>query len=178
MEEIIKEAQNGSEEAFSQIIISMECNLYKIAKMRLDCEDDINEAVQETIIQTFKSIKKINKPYSFKTWITKVLINNCNKIYRKRKNSKIMQYNDNEEKIIDIEANNSIEKLNSNVDFFFLIKKLNYNERMALTLYYLEDLSTKEISIILKESESTIRNRISRARNKLKELINGGVYNG
>ena len=58
MEELIKEAQNGSEEAFSQIIISMECNLYKIAKMRLDCEDDINEAVQETIIQTFKSIKK------------------------------------------------------------------------------------------------------------------------
>ena len=178
MEELIKEAQNGSEEAFSQIIISMECNLYKIAKMRLDCEDDINEAVQETIIQTFKSIKKIKEPYFFKTWIKKVLINNCNKIYRKRKNSKIMQYNDNEEKIIDIEANNSIEKLNSNVDFFFLIKKLNYNERMALTLYYLEDLSTKEISIILKESESTIRNRISRARNRLKELINGGVYNG
>ena len=178
MEELIKEAQNGSEEAFSQIIISMECNLYKIAKMRLDCEDDINEAVQETIIQKFKSIKKIKEPCFFKTWITKVLINNCNKIYRKRKNSKIMQYNDNEEKIIDIEANNSIEELNSNVDFFFLIKKLNYNERMALTLYYLEDLSTKEISIILKESESTIRNRISRARNKLKELINGGDYNG
>ena len=89
-----------------------------------------------------------------------------------------MQYNENEETIISMENNDSIEKLNSNVDFFFLIKKLNYNERMALTLYYLEELTTKEISIVLNESESTIRNRISRARNKLKEMINGGVYNG
>ena len=178
MEELIKKAQNGSEEAFTQIIVSMECNLYKISKMRLDCEDDINEAVQETIIQTFKSIKKIKKPCFFKTWITKVLINNCNKIYKKKKNSKIVQYNENEETIISMENNDSIEKLNSNVDFFFLIKKLNYNERMALTLYYLEELTTKEISIVLNESESTIRNRISRARNKLKEMINGGVYNG
>ena len=59
MEELIERAKNGDEQAFTEIIVSIESDLYKIARMRLECEDDINEAVQETIIQTFKSLKKL-----------------------------------------------------------------------------------------------------------------------
>lgn len=65
MEKLIKRAQEGDEDAFTQIIISMENELYKVARTRLECEDDINEAVQETIIQTFKSIKKVKEPRFF-----------------------------------------------------------------------------------------------------------------
>ena len=51
-----------------------------------------------------------------------------------------------------------------------MIKKLNYNERITLTLYYVEKFTTKEISKILKEPESTIKNRILRAKNKLRKI--------
>lgn len=59
-----------------------------------------------------------------------------------------------------------------------MIKKLNYNERITLTLYYVEKFTTKEISKILKEPESTIKNRILRAKNKLRREFQGGIYNG
>ena len=62
----------------------------------------------------------------------------------------------------------------SELDFFILIENLNYKERMSLTLYYLENFTTKEISKILKEPESTIRNRISRSIQKLKKIYKGG----
>ena len=176
MEELIEKAKMGDEEAFTSLIINLEKDLYKIARMRLDCEDDIDEAVQETMIQAFKSIKKIKKPEYFKTWIIKVLINNCNKLYKKLQRGKLIEYREEVIKEVNIysEENNI-----SNMDFFILIKTLNYKERMSLTLYYLENLTTKEISKILKEPESTIRNRISRAKVKLKKICEGGAcYDG
>ena len=142
MEELIEQAKKGDKEAFTQLIISIEYDLYKIAKMRLYCEDDINDAVQETIIQTFKSIKKIKHPEYFKTWVIKVLINNCNKIYKKNKKIKNVEYN--EETIQDLYSIDG-EKSIENLDFFILIKDLSYKERLSLILYYLENLTTKEI---------------------------------
>lgn len=167
MEELVKKSKEGDERAFTDLIISIESDLYKIAKMRLECDDDINEAVQETIIQAFKSIKKVKQPQYFKTWIIRVLINNCNKVYKRlKKNNSLEIY-----EVESIHSSYEIEKEINQLDFFILIKTLNYKERIALTLYYLENLTNKEISRILKEPESTIRNRISRAVAKLKRII-------
>lgn len=165
MEELVKKAQEGNEEAFTNLIISIETELYKIAKMRLQCDDDVNEAVQETIIQAFKSIRKLKQPQYFKTWIIRILINNCNSIYRKLKKDN-SYFCDNLEILSENYSYNEEQK-NNELDFFILIKILNYKERISITLYYLENLTTKEISRILKEPESTIRNRICRALKKL-----------
>ncbi len=167
MEQLIENAKNGDEDAFTELIISMEATLYKIARTRLSCEADINEVVQETIIQTFRSLKKLKKIESFKSWIIKVLINNCNKIYAKNKKTNEIQYN---EQILN-EASYSIEDANNKMDFFFIIKHLSYDERITLTLYYSEKFTSKEISKLLGTSESSIKNRLSRARNKLKKII-------
>ena len=61
MEELIKQAQKGDKEAFTQLIYEIRQDLYKIARCRLSCEDDIEDAVQETMIETFKNIKKLKK---------------------------------------------------------------------------------------------------------------------
>ena len=41
------------------LIYEIRHELYKIARCRLSCEDDIEDAVQETMIATFKSIKRL-----------------------------------------------------------------------------------------------------------------------
>ena len=172
MEELVEKSKKGDEQAFTELIISLESDLYKIARMKLECNDDINEAVQETIIEAFKSIKKVKKSEYFKTWLIRVLINKCNKIYKKEKRNKIIKkYNST---INNQPVNYNEEKKISELDFFILIKSLNYDERISLTLYYLEKFTTKEISEILKEPESTIRNRISRAKQKLRKIYKGG----
>ncbi|MCI9286472.1 MAG: sigma-70 family RNA polymerase sigma factor [Clostridia bacterium] len=167
MEELIKKAKNGNQEAFSDLIRNIQNDLLKIAKMRLSCEDDIQEAVQETIIEAYKSIKKLKHDQYFKTWIIKILINKCNKMYKK--NQKFNQLNLNIE-YDNILVNNDHNITESNMDFYFLIKNLNYNERIALILYYMEDYTTKDISKILKVSENTIKARLSRAKEKIKIL--------
>ncbi len=169
MEKLIEEAQKGNEEAFTKIIIDLEKDLYKMARARFNSEDDICEVVQETIIAAFNNMKKLKKPEYFKTWIIKILINNCNKMYKKKRKKDLFEY---DEKILeDTYSKNEYEIVIDKLDFEGLIKNLKYNERITLILYYMENLTTKEIGKLLKEPESTIRNRISRAKLKLKKEL-------
>ena len=174
MEELIEEAKRGNSNAFTELIVCIKNDLYKIARMRLTCEDDINEAVQETIIIAFKSVKKVRESKFFKTWIIKILINECNKIYKINQKNNFVQYEN-----VNYESNSyEIENKINDLDFDLLINLLNYDERIAITLYYLEDFTTQKISKILKEQENKIKSRISRAKNKIKNICKGDIYNG
>ena len=172
MEELIEKSKKGDNQAFSELIISMENELYKIARTRLRNEEDIKEAVQETIIKTYSSLKKLRNSKFFKTWIIRILINECNSVYTKNKKNNFEEY---DESTVNIEATNELKTKIDDLDFCILIDNLNYSERIIMTLFYLEEFSTKEIAKILKEPEATIRTRLSRSRNKLKKVIEGGV---
>ena len=84
MEELIQRAQHNDKDAFTQIILELDNELYKIAKTRITNEADIQDAIQETMIETYKSIKKLKDIKKFKIWTIKILINKCNYIYKKK----------------------------------------------------------------------------------------------
>ena len=69
LDELILMAQTGDEEAFANMILYIKDDLYKIAKTRIANETDIEDAIQETMIETYKSIKKLNDPNKFKKWV-------------------------------------------------------------------------------------------------------------
>ncbi len=128
-------------------------------------EDDINEAVQETMIEAYKEIKKLKYNQYFKTWIIKILINKCNKQYRKNKKENISyEYNNLENQIKENE-------IQTDIDFYIIISKLEYVERIIVTLYYLERYTTKEIAKILNKNENTIKTKLSRAKKKLRRYL-------
>ncbi len=165
--ELITYAQKGNMEAFSSLIMNFEQDLYRIASIRLKSADDIDDAIQMTIEKVLKNIKKLKEPQYIKTWIIRILINNCNDICKRKK--KNIEYNEN----IESNVKNYNEEIEAKLDFYILIKSLNDKEKIAMTLYYSENLTTKKISKILKEPESTIRNRISRAVKKLRDRYEG-----
>lgn len=51
------------------------------------------------------------------------------------------------------------------------LKKLNERDRLVVSLYYLSNASIKEISLLIREKESTVKTRLFRARNKLREVL-------
>lgn len=169
LSELATEAQKGNMEAFSNLIMNLEQDLYRIASIRLKSADDIDDAIQMTIEKALKNIKRLKEPQYIKTWIIRILINNCNDICKRKK--KNIEYNEN----IELNVKNYNEEVDAKLDFYILIKSLNEKEKIVMTLYYSENLTTKEISKILKEPESTIRNRISRAVSKLRNKYEGRI---
>lgn len=160
MEELISKAKAGDKDSFEKLIMSVQNDLYRISKTRLKNEDDVNDAIQNTVIKTYKYIKKLHNPQYFKTWIIRILFNECNNIIKQNS-----RYRKIEEKY---EAEKSFES-NSDYSLEELIENLNETEQIILNLYYREGYSYKEIGYILKTNLNTIKSKMLRAKEKLKK---------
>lgn len=165
---LVRKAKKGNQESFCVLIEMIKNDLYLIAKTRLKNEDDIADAIQDTIIICYNNIKFLRKENSFKAWSIKILINNCNKIYKKYNNENIsIEYDEN--------LLGSVENTDEKLNFEDLIKDLNSDEQLILTLYYYSRYTTKEISKILKIKENTIKSKISRAKEKIYKKYGGAI---
>ena len=169
MEELIKKAQKGDKNAFTDIILQIRNDLYKIAKTRISSDDDIEDLIQDTMIETYKHIKKLREPEKFKMWVIKILVNKCNKLYKKKYRNDISIDEYNIENYIILNSQKDIE---DDLNFYYLIKKLKYEERIVLVLHYMEQYSVKDISKILKINENTVKTHLFRARERIKKDLN------
>ena len=167
MEELIEQAKNGDNDAFNNLIMLYKRELYLIAKSKLNNDDDIADCIQETILKSYKNIKQLKNSKVFKSWLIKILINECNRLYNKK-----------EENIVSIEENNFediISQTNINdLKFENIISGLSDEEKLILTLFYVSGYTTKEIGKILKKNDNTIRTKMLRAKDKLRKRIEGG----
>lgn len=173
MEEVVILAKKGDKEAFSRLIDYIKVDLYKIAKSRLQSEDDISDVIQETIICAYKSISKLKEPKNFKKWLITILVNKCKDSYKKKKQNSCQ---------VALEEVNEVyafaPKEFENIEISDILKNLNEDERLIITLYYLEDYTSKEIADILGMNENTIKTKVLRAKNKIRNSFKGGIYFG
>ena len=175
MDGLIELAKCGDKDAFTELIFLIRQDMYKIARLRLSCVDDIEDAMQETMIEAFKSIKNLKKIENFKSWIFKILINKCNKIYKKRKRYNVSFEELNLENYLTL---NQADDYEHEIEFYQMLKVLNYDEKLVILLFYKEDYSISVISKILNVNENTIKTRLRRAKEKIKVSYERGEING
>ncbi|MBR0491219.1 MAG: RNA polymerase sigma factor [Clostridia bacterium] len=151
------------------LFLSIQKDLYCIAKMKINNENDIEDIIQETMLSAYTNLKKLKNNSFFKTWIIRILINKCNQFYKKKN---LKSLDDKQE--INIISTKEIDL--STIEFENFISFLTEEERTILTLYYSLSYTTKEIAQILKKREGTICSKISRAKTKIKEKYKGEFY--
>lgn len=159
---MVAKAKGGNKEAFLEIINENRANIYRVAKGILRNEEDIEDAIQNTIINAYENIKTLKKDEYFKTWITRILINECNSIFRKNKRFVVLEEEG---------QGNGYKDDYENIDLTRAINSLNEELKATVVLFYFEDMTTKEIADILDVPEGTVRSRLTRARGKLREIM-------
>lgn len=169
MEKLLKMALKGNKDSFIQLIKLIEKKLYFIAKSRLENEEDIKDVIQETICQTYKNLKNLKNISKFDTWIVTILINNCNQLYRKNKKYSYTIYE--KDSINKLHSINEYVETDTKIDFLHLLNLLNENDRTIFVLYYSDNYTTNQISKILKINENTIKSKIKRAKEKIRNHI-------
>ena len=158
----VRKAKYGDKEAFCNLIRINKVAIYRIAKSILIKEEDIEDAVSEAILKAYKNIKTLKNDDFFKTWLIRILINECNLILRRNKKTIFLDKLENEESYSDDYGN---------IELTSVVNSLSEDLRITTVLYYFEDMSTKEISEMLNIAEGTVRSRLSRAREKLREIM-------
>lgn len=158
---IIK-AKNGDNEAFLELINENKLNIYRVARGILSNEHDIEDAIQNTVIKAYEKINTLKRNEFFRTWLVRILINECNEIIRRNK------------RIVSINESNHEERYNDcyeNIDLTKAINSLSEELRVTTVLFYFEDMSIKDIASVLNIPNGTVRSRLSRARKILREII-------
>lgn len=158
-------AKNGDSQAFSRMISSVKIKLYKTGMSILKNDDDACDAIQETLISAYKNLAALNNPEYFNTWIIRILINKCYDIIRK--NKKINFLNEklevNDSTYYEMYCNESrLEKV---------LNQIDSDLRTVIVLFYYDDLPIKDIAEILNIPEGTVKSRLSRARDKIFEIL-------
>lgn len=165
MEELFRKAQKGDREAFSDLIQPYLMRLYKTAKAILYSDEDVADAVQETLLACWQKMKQVREAAFFKTWLTRVLINKCYDQLRKKE--ELLLDGDWEE---EGQADTALE----NVEWTNLLRSLDEKYRLILVLHYMEGYTTKEISAILDIPFGTVCTRLLAGRKLLaKEYMPG-----
>lgn len=170
MEKLVEEARKGDMQSYTELMKKLEKDLYRIAHTRLSNDDDIFDAIQNTMINVYQHIKKLKNYDYFKTWVIRILLNECNKIYKQNiRNKRIL-----EKTTIKIDVNNEIIKSKEYEEFRQfdkMIASLNSEEQLIFTLFYKDGYSCKEISKITRIKENTIKSKLDRGREKLKKFL-------
>lgn len=152
---LIKQAQKQNPEAFVQLIDLCRQDLYKVARGILKSDEDIADAIQDTILACYEKIHTLKKPKYFKTWLIRILINKSKDILLKNSRNKQLDYSQMEVYTVSPEAN---------YEFTEVINSLDEKYRIILLLYYSEGFNTREIAEILDISENTVKTRLLRGR--------------
>ena len=158
MKKLVRKAQAGDADSFIELMELNKENMYKIAKSYLRSDADVADAMQETTLKCFERIESLDNPKFFKTWLTRILINNCNDIIRKGKSVQLFS----DYKDITLEEAEDTRAFNESV------QSLDEKYRTILVLYYVEGFKINEIAQILDVNVNTINSRLQRSRAMLK----------
>ena len=152
-----------TKEQFSAKILAMERSLYRVAKSLLRNDEDCADAIQNAILKAYGKLHTLKNEEYFKTWVTRIVINESYAILRA--NKRLVSY---EEYMSDEQA---AEEEYSPV--FEEITKMKEKYRIPFVLHYVEGYTTAEIAKMLSLSEGAVKTQLFRARNQLKAQLKG-----
>lgn len=177
MDELINRVKNGDTNAYKELIDSIKDILYRVAKSRLDNEDDIFDAINDTVFKAYKNLAKLKHNEYFKTWIIRILINECNKIYKKNERHHKLMKKLEENEYHNTNNSNPLTDVENKIIFEKLIEILNHDEKTVFVLYFYGKYDTTEIAKLLKKSPNTIKSRLRRGKEKIAKYLEekGGI---
>lgn len=167
---LVKKAVRGDKEAFLKLMDMQKSTMLRIAHGYLSQDADVADAMQDTILDAYEHLSSLKEPRYFRTWLIRILLNNCSHIYNK--NKKYISLDEISENVSDSEQ----EVDTPLFKFHELLSFVSDENRLCFQLYYGEELTTREIADILHINESTIRSRMHREKLKLKTKLSQSGY--
>lgn len=152
-------ARDGSTDAFARLYSTVYEDLYHIALYSLRNSHDAADAVSDTVMDAFCSIKKLRKPEKFRSWIMAIL---AAKI--KQKQRSYFEPNDELSDDSPLSENFSFES----VELREAVERLDSESKLLLSMSVLGGYSSDEISEVCGIRPGTVRSKLTRIKQKLR----------
>ncbi len=147
---------------FTQRVLEAEISLYRVAKSIVINEKDCEDAVQEAILIAYDKISSLRNERFFKTWLIRILINECYRLTRKRKG--VVSFED-------YMADKEYPEGQTDNELRDAIMELPQKIRTVIVLHYIEGYGIEEIGYMIKIPSGTVKSRLHKGRKLLRNML-------
>ncbi|MBQ1579636.1 MAG: sigma-70 family RNA polymerase sigma factor [Firmicutes bacterium] len=169
----IERAKKGDEDAFASLISRVQNTGYSVAFRYMENDADTRDVMQEAFIKMYRNLGSFKGDSSFETWFTRILINCCLDELRKRKNNYGHEDIDEHYDLADTGPGTEAQILKKERQKAVTdaIRQLPEEARNIIILREFQGLSYEELADVLDLEPGTVKSRLNRAKQKLKEIL-------
>ena len=175
---LLRRAQRGDPDAFEQLMTPLEQMIWRVCWHYTGDREAASDCGQDTMVRVWRGLEKYHGDCAFETWVYRVAANCCLDWLRKKKRDRSESMEEMRDRGFDpadlapgTEAR--VLAAEEQAQLREAIAALPEDQREALVLTQLEGVPYAEAAKIAGVSEGTVKSRVSRAREKLKELLAG-----
>jgi RNA polymerase sigma-70 factor, ECF subfamily len=171
-------ARDGNRFAFQQLVTILEPKIFRMIFYRTRSREDAEDICQDVFLKAFRSLKKLQQPERFESWLYRIAVNRVKDYHRRQKFRSlfsVLNDNDNED---DAQTEPPGERNTNPIDAIArkefwqkvqaMLGQLSKMEQEVFLLRFLDELGIKEIAEVLHKSESTVKTHLYRALGKFK----------
>ncbi|MEF9875652.1 MAG: RNA polymerase sigma factor [Gordonibacter sp.] len=180
MIDLLQRAQRGDSDAFAELFEQHKLPLWKAAVAVLGNVDDAADALQDATIKAWRAIPRFEGRSHLATWFMRILLHTSYDLLRKRKRetpyapegfsgefSATLLAFDEQRAIVGGKHRPDHDVI---IDVRDAIGKLSSDDRLLLTLFYVNDFPVQQVAETMNLSEGAVRTRLVRARDRFKAV--------
>ena len=174
--ELIQRVLDGDDTAFSTLVKKHQKPVHALAWRKTGDFHVAEEITQDTFLKAYQNLSTLKEPQKFASWLYVIAANYC-KMWRRKKRLSTQSLEDTDNAELEkiaysgyVIAENEQAAVETQREVVKkLLAKLQESDRTIITLYYLGEMTYEEISEFLGVSVASIKNRLYRARRRLKK---------
>ena len=174
--EIIDRITAGEKSLYEIIVRRYNPHLYKVGRSYNYNHEDTQDLMQDTFIDAYRNLNQFEGRADFKTWIMRIMLNNC---YRKKekfsfKNEISTEVNDQSTPLF-ARRDNDTDKIIQNRELGLIIEdalsRIPFDYRMVFALREINGMNVAEAASLLNISEANVKVRLNRSKAMLRDHI-------
>ena len=166
---VIQAPDQAQIDRLDRMVRQYEKDLLRLCCLYLRDWNAAEDVVQETFLKAFRHLDSFREESSEKTWLITIALNGC----RDYRRSAWFRYIDSRVSLNDLPVSSEPPD-SEHVELTLAIMKLKPKYMEAVLLYFYEGYSMKEIGEMLNITEAAVSDRIRKAKQKLKQELEGG----
>ena len=173
--EIIKRVLQGEQALFAQLVQRYQQYVFTLVLRFTDSREDAEEISQDVFVKAYRSLADFRGESKFSTWLYTVVRTSSITFLRKKKLDTTSL--DNERTFLQLENResgfnaNTMEQKSRHAMVNAAIRLLSPDDGQIITLFYKGEQSLEEIGRIMGMEPNTVKVRLHRARNRLREKM-------
>ena len=147
---------------FAQLVTGHSRSLFRAARALLDSDAAAEDAVGEAVLLAWQSFPRLRDPSAAKSWLLRICVN-CACGQRRKTGREVA--------LEGLEERAAPERDEALSDLWRAVCSLPRDQRLAVLLYYYEDMPVAEIARTLGIAQGTVKSRLSRGRDHLRQML-------